>query len=77
MSLPTPVPLLAPSLVRLPLIFFLNILQQETSGKLITEMFAGRYEELPVLTENSCGDTFTTYTYREALLSSQAEIGTR
>lgn len=58
-------PFLAPSIVHLPLIFSLNILQQETSGKLITKMFEGRYEELPALPENSRGDTFTMHPYGE------------
>ena len=58
-------PLLAASLVQLPLISWLNILHQETSGKLITKTFEGRHEELPVLSKKACGATFTMHPDRE------------
>ena len=71
-------PLLAPSLVQLSLISWLNILHQETSGKLITKTFEGRHEELPVLTKKACGDTFTMHSYREETsLQPGREVGTR
>lgn len=60
-------PFLAPSLMKLTLILMKKktILKQETLEKLITKLFEGRYQELPVFTENLCGNTFMIYPHEE------------
>ena len=70
-------PLLAPSLVQLSLLSWLDILHQETSGKLITKTFEGRHEELPVLTKKAVVTHLRCTLTEKKVLSSQAEVGTR